>query len=279
MGNQPNQHDLGHKISELIRRGITISDDVMHYIDSTFSSPSLKEFARILSDPSNCDTEPVFELIFYPDLQMQEKIESILITKTYNKNDVESAAGYLAQKQMPVPVVFPDQRGTLSVLLTDSIIRQFITRLNLTRQIDARLVETLTRFIADESENLRIRVMLRNCRTDFSDPVIVFLCTCIEKMYAVSISFWTGFTFLLNFFDYTNPEADIYSSLMREKKTILHSIEQAEKNEQALKNNSVEALMLKGINILSIDIADARKKIVLIDHICISIFGKTELYG
>lgn len=279
MGSQPNQHDLGHKISELIRRGITISDNVMHYIDSTFSNPSLKEFARILSDPLNCDTEPVFELIFYPDLEMQEKIESILITKTYDKNDVESAASYLSQKQMPVPVVFPDQRGNLSILLTDSIIRQFMVRLNLTRQIDPRFVETLSRFITDESENLRIRVMLRNCRTNFSDPVIVFLCTCIEKMYTVSAYFWSGFTFLLNFFDYTDPETDIYSSLMREKKTVLYSIEQAGKSEQALKNNSVEALMLKGVDILSIDITAARKKIVLIDHICISIFGKTELYG
>jgi len=279
MENQANQHNLGHKISELIQKGITISDDVMHYIDSTFSNPSLTEFARILSDPSNCDTEPVFELIFYPDLPMQEKIESILITKTYTKTDIESAIGYLAQKQIPVPVVFPDQRGTLSILLTDAIIRQFIIRLNLTKQIDARLVETVSRCIADKSENLRIRVMLRNCRTNFPDPVIVFLCTYIKKMYPASAYFWTGLIFLLNFFDYTDSATDMYASLMREKKMLLHSIEQAEKSEQALANNSVESLILKGINILSIDITDARKKIVLIDHICISIFGKTELYG
>jgi len=279
MGNKQKQHDLGEKIADLFQEGITISDDVMHYIDSTFSNPSLTEFSRILSDPSNCDTEPVFELIFYPDLQMQEKIESILITKTYTKTDIESAVSYLAQKQIPVPVVFPDQRGTLSILLTDSIIRQFIIRLNLTKQMDARLVETVSRCIADESENLKIRVMLRNCRTNFSNPIIIFLCTYIKKIYPASAYFWTGFIFLLNFFDYTDSATDMYSSLMREKKTILHSIEQAEKTEQALKANNVESLMLKGISLLAINIADARKKIVLIDHICISIFGKTELYG
>ena len=59
----------------------------------------------------------------------------------------------------------------------------------------------------------------------------------------------------------------------------LQSIDQAEKSEQALEKSSVEALMLKGMTILSINTAEARKKIVLIDHICISIFGKTELFG
>ena len=275
-GNQPKQHDLGHRISELIQRGITISDNVMHYIDSTFSNPTIGELGRILSDPSNCETEPVFELIFYPDRKMQEKIESYLTQKTHNKEDIESAVKFLSHPRKPVPVVFPDQRGTLSLHPTDSIIRQFIIRLNLTRHIDKRFAETVSRFISDESGNLKIRVMLRNCRMNFPDPVIVFLCTCIEKMYTASDLFWKAFTFLLNFFDYADPTADIYFSLMQEKKAMLNSIDQAKKSEQALANNNVEALMLKGVSILSIDIADARKKIVLIDHICISIFGKTE---
>jgi hypothetical protein len=141
-----------------------------------------------------------------------------------------------------------------------------------------RLAETLSRFITDASENIRIRVLLRNCRSEFSDPACAFLCTCIENMYTVSPYFWNVLTFLLNFFDYADPEADIYLSLMEEKKAVLQSIAQAEKTEHALNHQCVEALMLKGINILSINIADAREKIVLIDHICISIFGKTELY-
>ncbi|MBC2713840.1 MAG: hypothetical protein HF978_00855 [Desulfobacteraceae bacterium] len=279
MGNKPKQHDLGDKISKLIQRGIIISDDVMHYINSTFSNPSIEEFRRILADPLNCESDTVFELIFYPELKMQEKLESILKTNSYNEDDLEYTISYLSQKQMLVPVTFPDQRGTLSLHLPDWTLRQFMVRLNITKTIDSRVAETLSRFVLAESDIHRARVMLRNCRTDFSDAVIVFLCTCIEKMYAASAYFWNAFTFLLNFFEYTDPGQDIYFSLMREKKAILHSIDQAEKSEKALKNNSVEALMLKGVNILSINIADARKKIVLIDHICISIFGKTELYG
>jgi hypothetical protein len=185
----------------------------------------------------------------------------------------------LSQKELTIPVTFADSRGTLSIPATDSIIRQLMSRLNITRQIDARLVKTLSRFVEDKTEDLRLRVLLRNCRIEFSDAVSAFLCMCIEKMYARSPFFWESLTFLLDFFEYFDPEADIYSGLMGEKKALLHNIDQAGKNEQALKKNCVEALMLKGLSLLSIDVAAARKKIVLIDHICISIFGKTGLYG
>ena len=279
MATQPPPHDLGEKILDLFQNGITIDADVMHYIDSTFSNPSIEEFARILSDPANCEMETVLELIFYPDMQIQEKVESILKTYNYSTDDVESATGYMFQKMSIVSISFPDQRGTLSAYPTDSSIRQFMTRLNITRQIDTRIVKTISCFVTDEPGDLQIRVLLRNCRTEFSDPICTFLCKCIEKMYAESPFFWNAFKFLLNFFEYTDPAQDIYSSLMEKKKALLHNIDQAEKNEKALRGNCVEALMLKGVRILSIDIIDARKKIVLIDHICISIFGKTEIYG
>ncbi len=279
MKNKPNRYDLGKKISELIQNGILITDEVMHYIDSTFSNPSVQELRRILSDPSNCEADTVFELIFYPDLPLQEKIEPILTSGNYNEKDIEPAVRYLSQKKITVPVTFPDQRGTLSLQPTDSIIRQLLVRLNITQQLDPRLSEALSRYVTDTTENLRIRVMLRNCRTKFSDSICDFLCACFKKMYAASPLFWSVFRFLLNFLDYADPKADIYSCLMEEKKAVLQSIDHAEKSEQALKHNSVEALMLKGMTILSINIADARQRIVLIDHICISIFGKTELYG
>lgn len=279
MASKSEQNDLGDKIAELLQDGITISDDVMHYIDSTFSNPSLEEFHQILSDPSNFETETVFELIFYPDEKIQEKIESVLKTSHYVAEDIEPTLRYLLEKKIVVPVVFPDRRGSLVVPLPDSAMRQFLTRLNISKHIDRRLEEVLSRFMSDEKDNLRIRVLLRNCRANLSGQACDFLGTCIEKMYSASDYFWDALTFLLNFFEYMDPAKEIYLSLMQEKKSILHSIEHAEKIENALKRNSIEALMMKGMNICAINIADERKKTVLIDHICISVFGKTEFFG
>ena len=276
---QPERIDLGEKISELIQNGIILTDDVLHYIDSTFLNPSIETLNRILVDPSNCEAETVAELIFFPDLNMQKKLESTLNKNYYNETDVESAISYLLQKKIAVAVTFPDNRGSLRIRMTDSTIRQFMARLKITKKMNVRLLETMSRVIPDKSENLQIRVMLRNCRIQFSDTVISFLCACIEKMYSASDFFAEAFAFLLNFFEYTEPGQDIYHHLMQEKKIILNSIEQAEKNEKAMAVNNIEILMLKGVHILTVDMADARKKMVLIDHICISMFGKTELFG
>ncbi len=279
MNIKPKHSNLGEKVSELIRNGITLTDDVKHYIDSTFLTPSAEALSRILADPSDCEAETLCELIFYPDLQMQLKLEPALTKNAYNEADVESAVSYLMQQKQEIAVYFSDARGSLLLPLTDSVIRQLLARLKITQKPDPRLLAALSRVIPDESEILRIRVLLRNCRCQFSDSECTFLCTCIEKMYATSDFFADAFSFLLDFFEYTEPGQDIYDGLMQEKKALLKSIAQAEKNEKALEKNNVEVLMLQGVHILSIDIAHARKKIVLIDHICISIFGKTELFG
>lgn len=276
---KPKHSDLGEKIAELIRNGITLTDDVIHYIDSTFLTPSAEALSRILADPSNCEAETLCELIFYPDRQMQLTIEPALTEASYNEADVESAASYLMQQKQDIAVYFPDARGSLLLPLTDSVIRQLLSRLKITQKPDPRLVATLSRVIPDESEILKIRVLLRNCRRQFFDSECSFLCACIEKMYATSVFFADAFLFLIDFFEYAEPGQDIYDRLMQEKKTLLKSIAQAEKNEKALEKNNVEVLMLQGVPILSIDIAQARKKTVLIDHICMSIFGKTELFG
>ena len=276
---KPKHSDLGEKVSELIRNGITLTNDVMHYIDSTFLTPSAEALNRILADPSDCEAETLCELIFYPDRQMQLKLEPALTENSYDEADVESAVSYLVQQKKDIVVCFPDARGSLLLPLTDSVIRPLLARLKITQKLDPGLLTTLSRVIPDGSEILRIRVLLRNCRRQFSDSEYSFLCTCIERMYATSVFFANAFTFLLDFFEYTEPGQDIYDGLMQEKKALLKSIAQAEKNEKALEKNNVEVLMLQGVHILSIDMAQARKKIVLIDHICISIFGKTELYG
>lgn len=276
---KPGTDDLGNIITELLGAGIPVSDDVMHYIDSTFLNPTMDEFRKILADPSNCEAETVIELLLFPDPDFQAKLEPLLAAGDYSEADVGSALRHILLKNPEITVTFPDGRGSIPIHPPESTIRQFMARLNITKKINPQLLDTLSRVITDKTEDLRIRVMLRNCRREFSEAGVSFLCTCIEKMYPVSGFFWEACAFLLNFFEYTEPGDTIYHHLMQEKKRILKSIAQVDKNQKAMETNSMELLMLRGVNFLTIDIEAARKKIVLIDHICISIFGKTESFG
>ena len=44
---------LANRIADILGRGLSLSDDVLHYIDSTFGNPCLKEIEAIIEDPSN----------------------------------------------------------------------------------------------------------------------------------------------------------------------------------------------------------------------------------
>ena len=43
---------LAEKIREIFREGFPLGDDVRHYIDSTFSSPTIKELESIIGEES-----------------------------------------------------------------------------------------------------------------------------------------------------------------------------------------------------------------------------------
>ena len=279
MIHKPKQQHLGDEIAKLIQAGIVLSDSVLHYIDSTFSTPSAKDFLQILSDPNSCEGQTVYELLFFPDEQLQKQLESILETQTYDDEDVEDVITCLKQKKIQTTLTFPDNRGGLKINMPDSTIRPFIRRLNITKHIDPRISKTLTRCVPEISDVHQIRVMLRNCRFGFSDPICDFLCKGIEKMYPKSKYFREAFTFILDFLDHSDPATDIYLRLMKKKRGNLQMIQQAEKKEKTLAKNSVESLILRGVHIPAISIAEIRKQITLIDHICISIFGQTGYIG
>jgi len=255
---KPKQQDLGDKIAALLQSEIVIEDNILDYIDSTFLTPSVENFRQILADPDSCEAQTVYELLFFPDEQLQKQLELILKSQTYDDKDVEGIIAYLKQKKIQTTLTFPDKRGNLKINIPDSTIRPFMHRLNITKHIDPRISKTLTRCIPNLSDIHQIRVMLRNCRFEF---------------------FFDALTFILDFLDQRDPATDIYLQLAEKKQKYLQMIQLAEKNKKALMKSSVEQLLLQGHRVPAVNIADARKQITLIDHICISIFGQTEFIG
>ncbi|MBW1847221.1 MAG: hypothetical protein JRJ27_08800, partial [Deltaproteobacteria bacterium] len=66
---------LAEKIEKIFQEGIVLSHDVLHFVDSTFSNSTIKEFGDIFTDESNLERESLIELIFSPDESMQVQLE------------------------------------------------------------------------------------------------------------------------------------------------------------------------------------------------------------
>lgn len=270
-------HDLSDEISRLLRKGIFLGDAVMHAIDATFSAQNADALINLLNDPSNCDADAILELIFYPDQTFQETIEPLLMARSYASTEVDAIARSIILQDLEISVFLPRQRGRMKIHLTEPILRQLLRRLNIDRQIDPHLSEVLTRRVTEPEDLLRFRVLLRNRPKAFSALAGDFLTAWIEKMYGKSPYFEKAFRFLLDFLDYAAHQTDIYQLLMKEKGALVQQIARAEKFEAALRSHHMETLMLRGMPRLCVDAADLHKKCVLIDHICLSMFGKTEM--
>jgi hypothetical protein len=113
---KPEQQNLGDKIAALLQDGVILDDKILDYIDSTFSTPSAENFRQILSDPNSCESQTVYELLFFPDEQFQKQIELILKSKTYDDEDVENIIICLKQKKIQTTLIFPDKRGDLKII-------------------------------------------------------------------------------------------------------------------------------------------------------------------
>ena len=48
---------VAEKIIDILQSGLTLNADTLHYIDSTFSNPSIGELEKLLQDESSCETD------------------------------------------------------------------------------------------------------------------------------------------------------------------------------------------------------------------------------
>ncbi len=258
--------------------GWELSAEVVHFLDSTFGPVSARELADILTSPDNCEADTALELIFFPDADLQEKIEPITEKADFSEKTVSDMIGKLCAQKITAPIRLPDSRGEASLSVTDAAITQLISRLNLT----VCLAPEIRRSIAENSESrddaLRIRVRLRNARIPESSAHTKFLGTLIELLPQGSQEFWETLDLAVYLLEQIGAEADIYQGLMEHKKMLIRAISAARKSREALAANTVEALIMQGASIAPIRVDTALRTIERIDRISHLIYGTTEFF-
>ncbi|MBT8358076.1 MAG: hypothetical protein HKO79_03730, partial [Desulfobacterales bacterium] len=130
---------LAKRIRKILRAGIHLNSVVTHFIDSTFSNPCLNELEKIIADQSNSERDSLIELIFFPDEEIQAKLENFLNSHHYCREDKKKVLDYLSFKPIESTIHFPDGKGTLSVKMPSEAAGQFLIRLNIHRKIDKRI--------------------------------------------------------------------------------------------------------------------------------------------
>ncbi len=270
---------LAERIRDILGGGLKICSDVLHYIDSTFSNPSAKVLEEVIRNESDCEMDSLLELIFFPDESLQILMEDILETENFEKQDEEKVAESLFSHGHPqTTLYFPDNRGVLNISMPQHIADSFISRLNISKKPDQRVVEAINIFVGEPSKK-HFKVKLRNARFVPTENKISFMCCFFEKMDTESREIVNCLDFILNFFDELRDDTDIFQSLMDKKRFYFQNLQKATEFEEKLKKSNMETLILQGVRTPYINKPDTMEKIAMIDTVSLAVFSRTEHPG
>ena len=272
---EPKVLQIAEKIEKLLAAEIRLDREVLHYIESAAGAADPAELTRQMADSDTCDSQSLFELIFYPEQSHQRYLEPGALEESENR----AVEGRLAEKRLRPRLVFPEGGKTGGIQLPENIVRRYVRRLNLTRQIPPRVADAIRSHIRDPEQAVTVRVRLRNTRFGFTGEVVSFLCAYLEKVPAVSGSDMERLDLTLSLLDHVPQKTDIYTAMMAHKHHCEEMIRRADTSEQRLRSQPVEALIMQGVNIPCISAEQARIRIRMIDEIALRVFGRTEMTG
>jgi hypothetical protein len=279
---------LAEEIKIFFQEGIVLSTDVIHFIDSTFSNPSISEFADIIVDESNLERESLMELIFSPDESIQVHLENSFIAGNFEKYDEKKIIDLIRTKKINTHIVFPDSRGELNIKIPDEAIATFVSKLNIHWKPDARVMASLDQ-MADQYLNKRndplkkqraedlkaeVTVRMRNKNVDHSKINTEVLCLFLEKADMEDSYFFNCLDFILDMASGLTDNEDGYKTLSQQKLQYCELIRKREEFDSLLAKNNPETLSLQGLNAPFINIEDIQKRITIIDRITLAVYDK-----
>jgi hypothetical protein len=277
MKSKDKNKQLADTIIEILRDGLTLNADTLHYIDSTFSNPSVKEIKDMLRDESNCETDSLIELLFFPDETIQLQLEDLIGNLQFCKNDEEKIAEHICRNPFKISIQLPNKRGSFSVAVTRSNIAQFIPRLNISRKLDPKLLSSIAENVPEDLQT-RCKVKLRNAKPIRSQNKITFLCNFFENKKIERELLFGYVDFILSLVDELEDSFDMFNALMTKKKFYFQNLQKAKNIDNHLKRYPIETLLLQGKRMSYIDQKDAREKMQMIDRIAVDVFSKTEFF-
>ena len=277
MKSKDKNKQVAQKIIDILQSELTLNADTLHYIDSTFSNPSIGELEELLQDESSCETDSLIELLFFPDESVQMQLEEVLGETRLQKQDEQEIQDLVCTKALQTRIHFPDDRGTLEMEVTPSNLAQFIMRLNLLRCLNPGLSTSIAEYVPVTFQT-RCRVRLRNTKPITSENKILFLQAFFKKLEIDSDEFLDYLDFILSFLDECKDEPDMFQALMAKKRFYFRSLQKAKNLDIQLTKHNVETLLMRGKRVSYVDTADARKKIQMIDRISLAVFGKTDFF-
>jgi hypothetical protein len=243
----------------------SVSTDILHYMKSVSGMDTLESIRHTLLDETSSESASLFELIFFPDEGFQIAIEALVENFNYSKADEKTICDLLMSRKLETVLHFPGI-GNIPVTIPPETIQPVIARLSITQKTDPRIIEALHRF-SEEPLRTQCKIRMRNSRWIQNEAHIGLLQEVIQKRISQNDNFLESLDVILEFLTNPHPESDIKQALESEKERLIHLLDMADRQDHLLKTSPMEAIMLQGIRIVTIDREEIINRIHILDQV------------
>lgn len=273
MPSAPAETAIALRIRDILARGADLSPEVMRFIDSTFSDPSAAALAVILGADADSERDSLLELLFSPDESIQIELEDLLATKGPLDLNEDRVVELLCRPAPSVAFRLPGNSGVVNVAVTLLLARRFVHQLNIDRSVPEPLAAAVQARLTGR-DRLRLRVLLRGARFDFSPSKIDFLRRLIGRLGFADDGGWESFAFALEMLAGVDAAADICHVLEERKQLLVRALHLGRQLREQLATANIETLLSRGQRLTWIDETATLRQLVCIDRICLAAFGR-----
>jgi hypothetical protein len=261
-------------IQAIFEKGLHVSQDSRHFILSTISISDIRELETLLTDPSNCESDSLVELIYFPDESIQMRLEDRLESEAFQQKDKETVLEHLLSCRGNTLVNFDGLQTALTIKTREDGARAFLARLNITRHLDPELIRVIDHR-AGKKEGRKYKVWIRNMVMDLRERDTIFLKDLFVKMDARHEKFDDYLHFSLRFLEESQNDTDLLQSLIKHKHRCLRHLQQNDRLEAYRRNHNVETLMAHGIRIPHTDKQALLLQVAQVDDIGLALFKRS----
>jgi hypothetical protein len=274
MSIKPEVRRLEATIRDLLAGGSKLNPAAQHYIDSTFSNPTVEQLDLILKNEGLADGDSLLELLIAPDETFQLELERTLSAHPLAEEDAEQLAALLDDPATAMVLSFPDGRGPMRIDLTPTLVRCFLSHLKLTWRPHPTLAVALEAAGSTEQGG-RLRIRLRNCRVDWSEEKASFMGRLLQSAASGNDCDMGWIDFALEFLSDTPAGADISRALEHRKRMLVKALHQSRRQRELLESANIESLVSRGLRLAHIDEIASRLQVAHIDRISLAVYGRT----
>ncbi len=268
------------KIRALFRGGLPVTSDVVGYIEATLGSADPHIVADLLDRPGESDSDTLLELVFFPDLDFQCGLETVLKGGALGAGDQSRLAERLMDTPAWARLVFPSCPRQMGCRLPRAGVAPFLARLRLGWSIDGRLREALDQWSARQGEGgtppeLKM-VKLRNAGLQQTPGQVGLLVDFLERMPPDDERWGACFDFLMAFLPEHGDTHNFYRALMARKMYLLRHLNKARRQAERISGSNMETLSATGFRASYFDTLAAEQTLGCIEAIALTVYGRSE---